>query len=85
MSKFYGLDNFEIGETVQIADRAGLDEFFYWKFHHPLQPNQLQHAGIIAVIVQSYMYHGGDILYELSEIPGIWHQQLLKPVPNSRN
>jgi hypothetical protein len=78
MSKFYGLDKFQIGETVQIASREILDEFSRtWKFHHPLQSSQFQHAGRTARITNSFMYHGGDILYELETVPGLWHQQLV--------
>lgn len=78
MSKFYGLDRFQAGDLVQIAEWTALDEFFRsWKFHHPLHPDQLQYAGRIAKVVRSSMYHGGYILYELQDVPGIWHQQLL--------
>jgi hypothetical protein len=84
MSKFYGLDKFGVGETVQIASRETLDEFSRtWKLHHPLQSNQLQHAGQIARVMNCFMYHGGDILYELEGAPGLWHQQLLA-APKSR-
>ena len=24
-------------------------------------------------------YHGGDIIYKLVDIPGIWHEQCLSP------
>jgi hypothetical protein len=78
MSKFYGLDKFQVGDAVQIATRVTLDEFSRtWKLHHPLQSNQFQHAGQIVKVVNSFMYHGGDILYELEGVPGRWHQQLL--------
>jgi hypothetical protein len=78
MSKFYGLDKFQVDETVQIACSETLNEFSRtWKLHHSLQSNQFQHAGQIARVKNSFMYHGGDILYELEGMPGLWHQQLL--------
>jgi hypothetical protein len=78
MSKFYGLDKFQAGDVVRIANRATLDQFFQsWKLHHPIQPDQLQYAGRVTKVGRSSMYHGGDILYELHDVPGIWHQQLL--------
>jgi hypothetical protein len=79
MSRFYGLDLFQVGEAVQIVSRETLNEFSRtWKLHHRLQSNQFQHADQIARVTNSFMYHGGDILYELEGMPGLWHQQLLK-------
>ena len=78
MSKFYGLDKIQSGDLVKIADRASLEDFARtWKLHHPLNPDQLQFAGQVAKILESSMYHGGDILYQLHDIPGVWHQGLL--------
>ena len=74
---------FEAGDMVQIADRPGLDEFMRsWKLHHPLQPEQLECARRVAKVTQAAMYHGGDILYVLEGVPGIWHQRLIE-VPSN--
>jgi hypothetical protein len=43
----------------------------------PLQPEQLAHAGAIAEVEEVGFYHGGDVLYNLKNIPGIWHEQCL--------
>jgi hypothetical protein len=68
------------GESVRIADRATLDEFFRsYRLHHPLQEPQLEYAGKVAQIISASMYHGGDQLYELTDAPGIWHEHLLEP------
>jgi hypothetical protein len=81
MSKYHGLDKFQPGEMVQIASSDALDEFARtWTFHHPLQPSQFRYAGWTVKVVNSSMYHGGDILYELEGVPGLWHQQLLTAV-----
>jgi hypothetical protein len=71
---------FQPGEFVRIADRATLEAFFHsYKLHHPLQEAQLSHAGSIAKVIRTSMYHGGDQLYDLTDMPGIWHEHLLEP------
>jgi hypothetical protein len=78
MSRFYGFDKYQPGDTVQIANSEALADFARtWKIHHPLEASQLPFAGKTAKGANSFMYHGGDILYELESAPGIWHQQLL--------
>jgi hypothetical protein len=68
------------GTMVRVATRATLEDFSRsWKLHNKLQPNQLDFAGHIAKVKRNYMYHGGDVLYELEGIPGIWHEQCLEP------
>jgi len=69
------------GTRVRISSRTMLDEFRRsWKWHNKLEPEQLEYAGSIAKVEKSYMYHGGDILYKLEDIPGLWHEQCLEPV-----
>jgi hypothetical protein len=69
---------FEVGSTVRIADREFLEEFARtWKYHHKLRPEQLAYHGRIVRVTHASVYHGGDELYELERIPGIWHEQCL--------
>jgi hypothetical protein len=69
---------FTEGSVVRIADSTVLEHFSRsWKFHHPLQENQLNYAGKVATVKKVMFYHGGDELYELEGIPGIWHEQCL--------
>jgi hypothetical protein len=76
---FYGLAHFPKGSIVRIVDSAALDHFARtWKFHHKLEPEQLGFAGQVATVEEVSMYHGGDILYVLKNVPGIWHQRLLE-------
>jgi hypothetical protein len=76
---FYGLAKFLEGTRVRIPDRATLEEFMAnWKFHHKLEYEQLAFAGQTAKVQRIFMYHGGDILYELENVPGLWHQHLLE-------
>lgn len=78
---------FAQGERVCIVDRAALDEFYQtYKLHHPLQEIQLGYAGQVTEIIRSMMYHGADQLYELKDVPGIWHENLLEtPKPSLRD
>jgi hypothetical protein len=72
-------EEFPVGSVVRIADRQTLEKFMAeWKFHHPLEPSQLQFAGRRTEVERVNFYHGGDELYELKRIPGIWHESCLE-------
>jgi hypothetical protein len=76
-----GLDNAEFpkGTKVKIESRGVLEDFAKnWKQHSPLQANQLQFHDVEAVVEEVGFYHGGDELYKLSQVPGVWHGQCLK-------
>ncbi len=49
-----------------------------WKYHHPLQESQLGFAGMVARVKGAAFYHGGDVLYQLDGIEGIWHEEVLE-------
>jgi hypothetical protein len=70
---------FPQGTRVRIADLAYL-EFFKneWKYHHKLQPEQLSFANRETIVRGVGFYHGGDPLYSLDTIPGLWHEQCLR-------
>jgi hypothetical protein len=71
-------EEFAVGTKVIIADRAVLEAFLRdWRWHHPLEPAQLSFAGHRARVKAVSSYHGGDELYDLEGIPGIWHEQCL--------
>jgi hypothetical protein len=75
----YDPAKFKNGALVRIASRSRLDDFICtWKFHHKLQQEQLAFAGRETTVKSSGMYHGGDVVYQLDAIPGIWHEQLLE-------
>ena len=70
---------FPAGSRVRIADLEDLARFQAdWKFHHPLEPEQLEHAGEITTVRDVTYYHGGDPLYSLDKIPGTWHEACLR-------
>ena len=71
-------EEFPKGSTVRIADLSALERFRAdWKFHHPLAAEQLHYAGREATVDTVGYYHGGDVLYTLEDVPGIWHEGCL--------
>ena len=81
MGKHNGLyvSDFPRGSRVRIASYVVLERFAQeWKLHNSLKPEQLAFAGAIAVIRDVGYYHGGDELYQLQDIPGVWHEACLE-------
>jgi hypothetical protein len=73
-------EKFRKGTKVRIADRVFLEHFAAtWKFHHKLQPEQIAYADGAAEVEKVGYYHGGDVLYWLLDIPGVWHETCLRP------
>jgi hypothetical protein len=69
------------GSKVRIRSREILEEFLKnWAYHNKLQPKQLDYGGRIAEIESVAFYHGGDELYKLKDVPGIWHESCLQQV-----
>lgn len=69
---------FSKGEAVRIRKRPELEQFAReWKFHNPLTKDQLQFAGEAVRVVEVGFYHGGDRLYQLEGVPGVWHEECL--------
>jgi len=74
-------EKFPAGTQVRIASLAELEAFQRnWKYHHKLNSDQLFFADRIAMVQKVGFYHGGDVLYELRGIPGIWHEVCLSSV-----
>ena len=72
---------FEPGMPVRVRTRAELETFrAAWRYHHPLAPEQIEYAGKITRVTEVGYYHGGDVLYKLDNVPGIWHEQCLAAV-----
>jgi len=62
-----------MGSKARVADRATLEEFMKtWKYHHKLQPQQVEYADRVATVAKVGWYHGGDPVYQLDGIPGLW-------------
>jgi diadenosine tetraphosphatase ApaH/serine/threonine PP2A family protein phosphatase len=72
-------EEFPEGSRVRVTSRAVLDTFARdWKYHHQLQREQLEYAGATATVKEVSFYHGGDVLYKLENVPGIWHEACLE-------
>jgi hypothetical protein len=72
-------EKFPVGTIVRIANRDALEDFMpTWKFHNRLQPDQLAFASKTGKIKSVGFYHGGDVLYEIEGVPGIWHERCLE-------
>jgi hypothetical protein len=70
---------FEVGAPVRIQPLEALNAFrSSWKFHNPLTDEQLAFADQSATVAAIGYYHGGDVLYTLNDVPGIWHEQCLR-------
>jgi hypothetical protein len=71
---------YPVGTQVQVADRASLEEFARtWRYHNKLQPAQLEYAATGTTVASVGYYHGGDVLYELEGVPGVWHEGCIHP------
>jgi len=69
---------FPQGTKVKIASRPVLEEFLAtWKLHNKLDPEQLKYADQTAEVESVGFYHGGDELYKLKGIIGVWHKRCL--------
>ncbi len=82
MGKTKGVNNveFAVGTEVRIADRAFLEEFLEaGQYHHDLEPEQLEFAGRTAKVKAVEFFTGGDEIYSLEGIPGVWHEECLSP------
>jgi hypothetical protein len=80
MGKHKGPYNAEypVGSQVSVIDLEALKRFKeYWKWHDPVTEEMLQYAGKSATVKSVGYYHGGDELYTLDVIPGIWHEACL--------
>ena len=69
---------FRVGQRVRVTSRAALDRFRdEWQLHNPLTDEQLAFADRPAVVREVGFYHGGDALYVLQDLPGLWHEPCL--------
>jgi hypothetical protein len=83
MGKTKGVNNIEFaaGTEVRIADRAFLEKFLdEGQYHNELEPEQLEYAGRVARVESVELFHGGDEIYKLEGIPGVWHEECLAAV-----
>jgi hypothetical protein len=78
-TKGVNVAEFEIGSQVRIADRAFLEAFLEaGQYHNELEPEQLEYADRTAKVQSVNFFHGGDEIYQLAGIPGVWHEECLR-------
>lgn len=78
-------ERFTIGSPVRIVSRAELEAFRReWTHHNPLADEQLPFADYEAVVADVGFYHGGDPLYVLTGVPGVWHESCLAALQSTR-
>ena len=77
---------FGVGARVCTVSTEDLRAFqAAWQhLHHPLTAEQLALAGVESVVTEVSYYHGGDVLYNLRDVPGTWHEQCLMPVQEEK-
>ena len=83
MGKTKGLNvaEFEVGTEVRIADRTFLESFLEeGQYHNELEPDQVEYAGRVAKVKGVEFFHGGDEIYTLDGVPGVWHEECLSAV-----
>jgi hypothetical protein len=79
-TKGLNVAEFEVGSQVQVADRTFLEQFLEaGQYHNELEPEQLEYAGRTATVQSVNFFHGGDEIYQLDGIPGVWHEECLRP------
>jgi len=72
-------EEFPVGSLVKIVERDVLEDFMRtWQLHNKLQSEQLDFAGKTGKIKSVRFYHGGDELYQIEGVPGIWHERCLE-------
>lgn len=70
---------YQPGMQVRVATAQELEEFRRtWRYHNPLIDSQMAYAGKVAIVRDVGFYHGGDPIYQLDDIPGVWHEQVLR-------
>ena len=80
MGRTKGLNvaEFEVGSQVRIADKSFLESFLEaGQYHNELEPEQIEYADRVAKVKEVNFFTGGDEIYTLEDIPGVWHEECL--------
>ena len=75
-------ERFPLGGAVRVVSQEALEEFGRrWTGHHPLLLEHVRHAGLRTTIQSVGFYQNGDVLYRLTDAPGLyWHEACLELV-----
>jgi hypothetical protein len=72
-------EQFPLGSRVRVKARPFLEQFQReWRYHHSDFRRSSRCRWGTDTIKGVGFYHGGDVLYELSQIPGTWHEVCLE-------
>ena len=72
-------EEFPKGSKVRVKDRATLEAFQKnWRLHHPVTERHLAYAKREGKVTAVSFYHGGDVLYSIEAMPGLWHEACLE-------
>jgi hypothetical protein len=72
------VEAFRVGTKVTVPPLPDLEEFrLNWRLFYPLTETQIEFAGTVARVKSVGFYHGGDALYVLKKVPGVWHEVCL--------
>lgn len=72
-------EQFPVGTKVQVRDEGFLRQFQERrKVPHPISPEQIETAGQVDIVTNVGFHNGGDVLYKLQRLPGIWHEECLE-------
>lgn len=74
-------EQFPKDSLVRVKNRAALELFKReWRYHNPLADAQLSCAGKEGRVAAVSFYHGGEVLYTIEAMPGLWHEQCVELV-----
>src|SRR4029077_20745958 len=77
-TKGLNIAEFDVGAEVRVADRGFLEKVLEaGQYHNELEPEQLAFAGAVARVKSVEFFHGGDEIYTLEGVPGVWHEECL--------
>jgi hypothetical protein len=51
-----------------------------WRYHHRLDPGQLAYEDRVTTVEEVGFYQGGDPVYKLADVLGLWLEQCLLAV-----
>jgi len=72
-------EEFSVGTPVRVVSKNELEEFKReWKAHDPLTDEQIVCADQVFRVKQTGIYFGGNVIYQLEDAPGVWHERCLR-------
>jgi hypothetical protein len=75
-------ERWPVGAEVRVAPLADLEAFMRdYRYHHRLRPEQFEYADLATTVRALGFYHGGDVLYTLTDTGDwMWLEPCLRDV-----